>query len=152
MQHSTHLVAERVHGDAEGAGETEVTDLELSAAVDQQILRLQVAVEYPVRVAEGDTLGSAPRPHTSTHVQQLVGEVLDGVEREGATISVRVHVALEVLLAVLENEDELGLGVNDVVEADNVDVLELCLLALHHMRSSPADAGRPWASRCRTQC
>lgn len=129
----THLVAERVHGNTEGAGETEVTDLELSAAVDQQVLRLQVTVEYPVRVAEGDTLGSALRTHTGTHVQQLVREVLDGVEREGATISVRVHVALEVLLAVLEDEDQLGLGVDDVVEADNVDVLEFCSSALHDL-------------------
>lgn len=122
----THLVTESVHRNAEGTGETEVTDLKLSAAVDQQVLRLEITVENPVGVTEGNTLRSALQIHRSSHVQQLIGEVLDGVEGKGAAISVRVHVALQVLFAVFEDEDQLGLGVDDIVEADNVDVLELC--------------------------
>jgi len=38
---------------------------------------------------------------------------------------VSVHVALEVLLAEFENEDEFLLGVDDIVEANNVGVTEL---------------------------
>lgn len=87
------------------------------------------------------------------HLEQLVGEVLDRVQRKRTTIAVRVHVPFQVLLAELlsaeimstpsslprwrsgsatnlEDEDELGLGVDDIVQADNVDVLELWMSAL----------------------
>lgn len=70
-------------------------------------------------------------------------EVLDSVHVQRAAVTMRVHVLLEILLAELvdvsdalaaqyssrahlEDEDELGLGVDDIVQSDNVDVLELC--------------------------
>lgn len=81
-------------------------------------------------MTEGDTLGLAGEAFRSAHVKELVGEVLDSVEGKSTTISVRVHVPFQVLLAVLEDEDELRLGVDDVVEADNVDVLQLCSLVV----------------------
>lgn len=88
-------------------------------------------MEYSVGVTESNALGSALRESHGTYIQQLVGEVLDRVKGQRSAISVRVHVALEILLTVFENEHELGLGVDDVVEADNVDVLQLYLLACH---------------------
>ena len=50
------FVAEGVDGDAEGAGEAEVGEFELPFGVDEQVLRLQVAVQDAVFVAEGNAL------------------------------------------------------------------------------------------------
>jgi len=44
---------------------------------------------------------------------------------ESAALSVSVHVALEVLLAEFENKDEFLLGVDNIVEANDVGVTEL---------------------------
>jgi hypothetical protein len=38
---------------------------------------------------------------------------------------VLVHVALQILFAEFEDEDELGLCVDDIVQAEDVDVFEL---------------------------
>ena len=43
-------------GDAEGAGKTKVSKLEHAAAVDQQVLGLEIPVKNAVGVAEGNTL------------------------------------------------------------------------------------------------
>lgn len=98
----TCLVGEGVHGDAESARKTKVADLELAAAVDQQVLRLQVAVQHAVGVAEGNALRSAcSRGPAKAHLEQLIGEVLDRVEGKRATVAVRVHVPFQILLAEL---------------------------------------------------
>ena len=57
--------------------------------------------------------------------QELVHEAANGHRIECATIAVRVHVLLEISFTVLEDEDQLGFCVDDIVEADDVDVLEL---------------------------
>jgi hypothetical protein len=44
------------HGDTERASQTEISELEHAVAVNKQILRLEVAVQHTVRMAEGDTL------------------------------------------------------------------------------------------------
>jgi hypothetical protein len=77
------------------------------------VLWLEIPVENSVLMAEGDTFA------------QLVHETPDGGQIEGPALSVSVHVALEILLAEFENEDELLLGVDDVVEANDVRVTEL---------------------------
>ena len=51
-----NFIGECVDGDAEGAGEAEVGELELAFVVDQEVLRFEVAVEHPIVVAEGDAL------------------------------------------------------------------------------------------------
>lgn len=51
-----HLVRIGADGDAEGAGETKVGKLEHSAAVDEQVLGLEIPVEDAVGVAEGNAL------------------------------------------------------------------------------------------------
>lgn len=58
-------------------------------------------------------------------LQQLVHETPDGDRVQGATISMGIHILLQIAITELEDEDKLGLGVNNVVQADDVDVLEL---------------------------
>lgn len=58
-------------------------------------------------------------------LEELVHEAPDCDGVQCAAFSVGVHVLLKILVAVLEDQDELGLCVYDVVESDDVDVLEL---------------------------
>ena len=53
---SPHLVSVHAHWDPEGASETEVSNLDASVLVDEQVLRLHVAVEHSPLVAEQDSL------------------------------------------------------------------------------------------------
>ena len=69
------LVGEGVDGDAERPRQPEICELELALCVDEQVLRLQVAVQYTVVVAEGDT------------AQQLLHEGLDGYVVELASVA-----------------------------------------------------------------
>jgi hypothetical protein len=52
------FVGEGVDGDAEGSGETEICELELAFVVDEEVLRLEIAVQDPVGVAEVNALQS----------------------------------------------------------------------------------------------
>lgn len=61
----------------------------------------------------------------ASSLEQLIHETPDDVGIESTAISVGVHVLLQVLIAEFEDEDEFALGVDDVVEADDVFVLEL---------------------------
>ena len=70
-------------------------------------------MKNPVLVAERGTL------------QELVHEAPDSHRVESPAIAVNIHVLLQVPLAVLKDEDKLGLGVNDIIEADDIDVLKL---------------------------
>ena len=76
-------------------------------------MRFEVSVQNPVFVTERSTL------------EKLVHETPNGDGIEGATLAVDIHVFLEVAFTVLKYEDELCLGVDDVVEADDIDMLEL---------------------------
>lgn len=51
----------RPERDPEGSCETEVGNLEVRIAVDEQILRLQVTVDDTMRVAENQTRTQLPR-------------------------------------------------------------------------------------------
>ena len=70
-------------------------------------------MEDSVFVAEGCAL------------QKLVHEAAHGCRVKSATFAMRIHVLLEIPVAVLEDENQLGLGVDNVIEPDNVDVLQL---------------------------
>ena len=74
---------------------------------------LEITVKNPVLVAERGTL------------QELVHEAPDSHRVESPAIAVNIHVLLQIPLAVLKDEDKLGLGVNDIIEADDIDVLKL---------------------------
>lgn len=107
------LVGEGVDGDAKGAREAEVRELELAFVVDEEILGFEIAVEDAVVVAEGDAL------------QELVHEGFDGDVVELAAGAAAVHVFFEVLIHVFEDEHEFVFGVDDVVQGDDVFVFEL---------------------------
>jgi len=97
------FVGEGVDGDAEGAGETEVCQLELAFVVDEKVLRLQIAVQDPVGMAEVNAL------------QELVHERFNGDRRQGSSLALCVHVLLQILVHIFENQHELVLGVDDIV-------------------------------------
>lgn len=107
------LVRKRVDGDAKGTGEAKIGQLQLALVVDQQILGFEVAVENSVLVAKGDPL------------QQLVHEGPDRDVVQLAAGAARVHVFLQIFIHILEHEHEFVLGVDDVMEGDDVLVLEL---------------------------
>jgi hypothetical protein len=52
----TYLVTEGVDGNTECSCQTEITNLEFSSPVDEQILGFEITVQYSVVVAECDTL------------------------------------------------------------------------------------------------
>ena len=69
-------------------------------------------MENSVLVAEGNTFA------------QLVHEAPHSGQVESAALPVSVHVALEILLAKFEDEDEFLLGVDDIVETNDIRVTE----------------------------
>lgn len=58
-------------------------------------------------------------------LEQLVHETANCHGIKGTTIAMRVHVLLEILLAVFKDEDEFRLRMDDIMQADNVGMLEL---------------------------
>lgn len=113
MDTPTCLVGEGVNRNTECASKAEIAQLQLAFPVDEKVLRFEVSVQNPVLVTERSTL------------EKLVHETPNGDGIEGATLAVDIHVLLEVAFTVLKYEDELCLGVDDVVEADDIDMLEL---------------------------
>ena len=107
------LVREGIYGDAERAGEAEVGEFQLTFVVDEEVLGFEVAVQDAVVVAEGDAL------------EELVHEGFDGDVVELAARVAAVHVFFKVFVHVFEDEHEFVLGVDDIVERDDVFVLEL---------------------------
>ncbi|KAI3481766.1 hypothetical protein L1887_55613 [Cichorium endivia] len=107
------LVGECVDRDAEGTRKTKVGELEFAALVDEKVLRLEIAVQHAVLVAEGGAL------------EQLEHEGAHGDRIERTAVAMDLHVLLEVLLHELEDEHQLGLGVDDVVESHDVGVAQL---------------------------
>lgn len=85
----------------------------MTFVVDEEILGFQIAVQDAVFVAKSDA------------VQELVHEGFDGEVVELAAGAARVHEFLEVLVHVFEDEHEFVVGVDDVVEGDDVLMLEL---------------------------
>lgn len=61
---------------------------------------------------------------SGTH-QELVHEAADCHWVQRASIPIGIHVLLQIALAVFENEHEFGFGVDHIVQADYVDMLEL---------------------------
>ncbi len=99
--------------DAEGAGKAEVSQLEVTIAVDEKVLRLQITVEHSVRVAESDSSKHLVQKRLHLHCGQAAGSL------------VLVHVFLEVMLEKFENKVQLLLAVHHVLQPDDVLVLQL---------------------------
>lgn len=58
-------------------------------------------------------------------LQQLIHKTLNRNRRQRSSITIRVHVLLEIFIHIFENQHELVFGVDDVVEGQDVFVLEL---------------------------
>jgi hypothetical protein len=109
----THLVRECVDGNTESPRQTEVTQFELAFAVDEEVLRLEITMKDLIFVAKRGAF------------QKLIHEGADGLGIERPALAILVHVFLQVHFAVLKDENELGFGVDDIMQADDVNVLEL---------------------------
>ena len=106
-----HLVRERVGRHRLGSGQTEVGQLELPRTGDEEVLRLDVSVEDPAGVTEGEA------------AQELKHEELDVPLGEAARVVLQV--LGQVRPQVLEHQGQAGLGVDDVVEGHDVGVLQV---------------------------
>lgn len=58
-------------------------------------------------------------------LEELVHETPNGDGIERPAIAVLIHVLFEILIAIFEDEDQLCFAVNNIMEADDVDVFEL---------------------------
>lgn len=91
-----------LHWETESASKPEVCQLDVAMLVNEEVLRLQISVHDSVRVAVGRRL------------QDLIGEGLDLMGRQRPAYL--AHVLLEIVVAVLEDEVELVLAVDDFLE------------------------------------
>ena len=109
----TYLVRERVDRNSKRPCQSKIAQLELPLAIDKKVLGLEITVQDTVLVAERSAL------------QELVHETSNSGRVESATITVLIHVLLEILVTVLEYKNEFRLRVYNVVKAHDVDVLQL---------------------------
>jgi len=87
-----------------GSSESEVSELENVLFVDEQVLRLEVAMEDLPFMAVSDAF------------QQLIGEALHDARVKTLLLAEAVHVLLEVVVEKLEDKDELAISVDDLSE------------------------------------
>lgn len=126
MRRATHLVTKRVHRHSKRPCQSKVSELELSSFGEEEVLRFEISVKDSVVVAEGDSLGAREektgegegrsasrlekggkrrggrRQREGAHSQELIHERLHGVEVESSSLSVGVHVLLQILIAELQ--------------------------------------------------
>lgn len=98
-----HLVGKGIDRNTKSAREPEISELELALVVDEQILGFQVAVQHSVFMAEGDSL------------QKLVHERFDGDIVQLTATSAGIHVFLQILVHVFEDQHEFVFGVDDIM-------------------------------------
>ena len=107
------FIGEGVDWNAKSTSETEVSKLEHALVVYEEVLGLQIAVEDSVCVAEVNAF------------EELVHEGFDGYGVQSSAIALCVHVLLEIFVHVVEDEHEFVFGVDDIMEADDILVLQL---------------------------
>lgn len=126
------LVGVGAQGDTEGAGKTEIRQLEVTLAVDQQVLGLEVAVQNTVAVAVSDAGAKLPHEllyHGVSQAQTAQG--FAGALRQclaSATVSDGqcLHVLLQIEVEKFEDEVQLmSVGVDDVEQLHDVRVPHL---------------------------
>jgi hypothetical protein len=119
-------------GHAEGTGKTEISKLQVSFTVDEQVLWLQVAVQDAVTVAVPDALAQLAHELLDNSIAQTESVQLStrALGKGLATTTVRdgegLHVLLQVQVEELADKIELvAVGVNNVEQADDVGVAHL---------------------------
>jgi hypothetical protein len=98
--------------DSKGSRKTKIAELELTLGIDKKVLRFQISVKYSVCVAEINSL------------EKLVHKRFDGGGIQRPSVSVGVHVLLQILVHIFKYQHELILSVDDIVKANNILVLE----------------------------
>lgn len=101
------LMRVSLDGKTECSRETEIGELDsLAVVADEQVLGLEITVEYAVRVEEYERLTN------------LIEERLSLLGRQGSTLL--LHVLLEVVLEVFEHQVQLVLREQHFLELDNI--------------------------------
>lgn len=106
------FVGEGVDRNAKGTSQTKITKLENTLAVDEEVLGFEIAVKHTILVAEVDAL------------EQLIHEGFDGGRLKSTTFAMCIHISLEISIHEFEDEHQFVLGVDNIMECDNVLVLE----------------------------
>lgn len=117
---------------AKGAGEPKIGELEVAVFVDEQVLRLEVAVQDAVGVAVAHALAQLHHElldHGVVHDQCLARQPRALGQRLATAALVdgqRLHVLLEVAVEELKHQVQLvAVGVHNVEQAHNVRVVHL---------------------------
>lgn len=98
-----HLVGKGIDWNTKGTREPEISQFKLTLVVDEQILGFQIAVQYSVFMTEGDSL------------QKLVHERLNGDVVQLTATAAGIHVFLQILVHVFEDQHEFIFRVDDIV-------------------------------------
>lgn len=133
VERIAYLVGVGAQRDTKGSGQTEIGELEVALLVNEQILRLQVAVQNAVGVAVADT--GAQLVHelldhclAETHVASATVHAALGQRLSTAALrdGQRLHVFLQIQVEVFKDEVQLvAVGVDNVEQAHNVGVAHL---------------------------
>lgn len=118
--------------DSEGTSKTEIGQLQVTLAINEQVLRLQITVEDTVTVAVADTLAQLAHELLDDCVAKTqaveIGTSTLGKGLAATTVSdgERLHVLLQVAVEELEDEVQLvTVGMDNVEQAHNVGIAHL---------------------------
>lgn len=119
-------------GHTKRSREPEIRELEVTIAVDQEILRLQITMQHAVTVAVADALAQLAHEFLDHHIAEAhAAEVGTGALGESLAAPAVAdwegfHVFLQVEVKELHDEVQfVSVGVHDVEEADDVGVVHL---------------------------
>ena len=101
---SNNFVSVSLNWKTESASKTEISKLNHSILVNQQVLWLQISVHHTVSVAVSGTL------------KNLISETLHFLRRKGT--SHMAHILLQVVLAILKYQVELVFRVENFLESE----------------------------------
>lgn len=126
------LVGVGAEGHTKGSRESEISKLEVSVAVDKEILGLQITVQHAVAVAVTDALAQLAhellyhRVAETETAESGAGALGERLAASAVADGKGFHVFLQVEVEELHNEVELvAVGVHNVEEADDVGVVHL---------------------------
>jgi hypothetical protein len=118
-------------GDTESAGQTEISQFEVTLAVDEQVLGLEITVQDAMAMAVTNTLNQLGHELLHHGVTQAQVGVHHGTIRKSLTTPTlanrqSLHVFFQIAVEELKDKVEfVAVGVNDVQQLDNVGVLHL---------------------------
>jgi hypothetical protein len=135
---SRYLVRVVAQRDAKCTRQTKVSQLQISILVNEQVLRLQIAVENSVRVAKGNAaneLSQVALRHYEALLAPQEGRNLHNFGRHALRRRV-VHVLFQVQVQVFKDQVQFRVVMNDVEQADNIAVRQFL------QQRNLADGGR----------